>query len=133
LQRLGGNDQVGGRASLRGHVHLGEPVAVCRHHAHPVGAQLPEHAVQDRAALLGGRRERHVPDELVYHSGRRLPGAVELDGRHRAQAFLQLFPSDRELHPPCRLVSWWVKNLLLYYYRTTSSSSRGRGNVGESG
>src|SRR5690242_11642892 len=52
LQRVGRHDQVGGRAALRGHVLLGEPMAVRRHLAHALGAQLPQDAVQDRAALL---------------------------------------------------------------------------------
>src|SRR3546814_8373818 len=46
LERLGGHDQIGLAAARRGggDVHPGEPVPVGGHHAHPLGARLPEHA-----------------------------------------------------------------------------------------
>src|SRR5437879_7283553 len=62
-------------------------MAIGRHHAHAVGPQLPEHAVQDRPALFGRRGERHVADELVHHAGRRLPGLLEFDGREGWKLF----------------------------------------------
>ena len=83
LERLGRHDQIGlGRASRRrrGNVHPRQPVAVGGHHAHPLGPELPEHAVQDRPALLGARREGHVGDQLLQILRRRPPAALELDG-----------------------------------------------------
>src|SRR5881409_2215374 len=75
--------QIGGRTALGRDVHLGEPVPVGRHHAHVVGPELPQHAVQDRPALLGRSREGDVPDELVHHARLGVPRAVELDRRER--------------------------------------------------
>src|SRR5438067_1562067 len=55
---------------------------------------------------------------------------------HRAQAFLQLFSSDRELHPLRRLAQCGDCERRIYYQyliELHSSSSRVRGNVGDWG
>src|SRR5881409_2215372 len=67
------------RTALGRDVHLGEPVPVGRHHAHVVGPELPQHAVQDRATLFRRGRESDVAYELVHHPRLGLPRAVELD------------------------------------------------------
>jgi len=61
-------------------VHLGESVPVGRHHAHVVGPELPQYAVQNRPTLLRRGREGDVPHQLVHHTRRRVPRPVELDG-----------------------------------------------------
>ena len=81
LERLGRHDQVGGGAPARGHVHLGQPVAVGRHHAHAVGAKLPQDSVENRPAFLGGGGERHVRNQFVDDPGGRRPGLVDLERR----------------------------------------------------
>ena len=82
LERLGGNDEIRRRSTGRRHIHLGQAVTVRRHHAHPVGAQLPEHAVQDRPAFLRRRGKRHVSYQLVDDAGRRFPSLLEF---HRGE------------------------------------------------
>ena len=85
LERFGRNDQIGRRTAGRGHIHFLEPVAVGRHHPHPIGTQLPQHPVQDGSALFGGRGERHMAHKLVDHAGRSLPGLLELDRGERGK------------------------------------------------
>jgi hypothetical protein len=80
---LGGNDQVGlagAAGGCGGNVHAGKPMAVGGHHPHALGPELPEHAVQDGAALLGAGGEGHVPDQFLEIARGGAPGAVELDG-----------------------------------------------------
>ena len=63
FQRLGRDDQVGLGCTLGSagrHIHAGQPVPVGGHHAHPLGAELPQHPIQDRAALFGARRKCHM-------------------------------------------------------------------------
>ena len=88
LERLGRHDEIGLRRAAgrrRRDVHPGQPVAVGGHHPHPLGPELPEHAVQDRPALLGAGGEGHVRDQLLQVLGRRAPAAVELDRRERRE------------------------------------------------
>ena len=107
LQRLGGHNQVRGHAALRGHVHLREAVPVRGHHPHSVWPELPQHAVQDRPALLSGGGERHVADQLVHYAGRSPPGAVELHGGEGRELFAgqaqQLELGAATLDPHARL------------------------------
>src|SRR4051794_16835507 len=81
LQGLGGDDQVRLRRALGlagRHIHPGEPMTVGGHHPHPLGTQLPEHAVQDWTAFFGACGECHVPDQLLELPGGGAPSTLEL-------------------------------------------------------
>ena len=101
LQCLGRHDEVGLALPASGpdrDVHPGQPVSVGGDHPHPVGPQLPEHAVENRPALLGGGGKGDMPDELLEVRGRTGPATVELDGRKGGE-FLAGQPEQPELGP----------------------------------
>ena len=56
-------------------------MTVGRHHAHGSFTQLPQHTVQDRAALLCGHCKRGVVDESVHVLARDGPPFAEVDLR----------------------------------------------------
>ena len=70
----------GGRTSrLDRHLHLRKTMAVGRDHAHHLRLELPQHAVEDRPAFLGGDSERRMRDQLLKIAGADPPTLVELD------------------------------------------------------
>ena len=68
VQRLWHHDQVTGLRTMTGHrdVHFRQAMSVGGDHSHVIGLELPEHAVQDRTALLGAHRVGRVLDQLPH-------------------------------------------------------------------
>src|SRR5687767_552561 len=54
-------------------------MAVGGDHAHQFGAELPQYAVENRPALLGGDGEGDVIDELAQITRANTPAVLELD------------------------------------------------------
>ena len=80
LERLGWNDEIARRARRSDLIGISifarrwPFVATIRIVS---GLQLPEHAVEDRPALLGANRERRVRDQLLEIAGANAPALVE--------------------------------------------------------
>src|SRR5690606_12149948 len=86
-ERLRRHDQIdpGRPRRLRGDAHAGEAVPVRRDHPHLGIAELPEDAVEDRAALLRGDRVRGLTDQHVEDFAADLPALAEIYGRERGE------------------------------------------------
>src|SRR4051812_21167026 len=55
------------------------------HHPHPLGTQLPEHPIENRAALFGARRECHMTNQLLELFGGGPPTTLEFQTGKRGE------------------------------------------------
>ena len=101
VEGLRRNDQVTRWSSGRrdGHLHLREAMAVRGDHSHQLGAELPENAVQDRAAFLRRDREGGVIDELSQVARAHAPAVLELHRRETRKLVLGK-AQDLEMRSP---------------------------------
>src|SRR4051812_27570783 len=89
LEGLGRDDEIARRrrGRLDGELHLRETMPIRRHHAHLLGAKLPQHAIENRPTLLGRDRERGMRDQLLQIARADAPALVE-SYRGKAREFV---------------------------------------------
>src|SRR5215213_4086923 len=94
-------DEIIGRRTgrLDRHLHLRQPMAVRRHHAHRLRLELPEHSIEDGSTLLRAHGEGGVRDELLEITRPDSPAFVE-PNRREARKLIAGKPEDLEVRPP---------------------------------